>query len=84
MSQPIILSSYDGGRHNADLDKTISRLDREAMWRDVSTVIVTPAISSPKMATHAASQLDSSIGTSEEGKQIRECLVCYGLHHCVH
>ncbi len=46
MSEPIILSSYDGGRHNADLDKTISRLDREAMWRDVSTVIVTPAAGS--------------------------------------
>ncbi len=46
MNEPIILSSYDGGRHNADLDKTISRLDREAMWRDVSTVIVTPAAGS--------------------------------------
>ena len=44
MDGPVILSSYDGGRHNADLDKTISRLDREAMWKDVSTVIVTPAI----------------------------------------
>ncbi len=46
MDGPIILSSYDGGRHNADLDKTISRLDREAMWKDVSTVIVTPAAGS--------------------------------------
>ncbi len=43
---PIILSSYDAGRHNADLDKTISRLDREAMWKDVSTVIMTPAAGS--------------------------------------
>ncbi len=46
MSEPVILSSYDGGRHSADLDKTISRLDREAMWKDVSTVIVTPAAGS--------------------------------------
>jgi hypothetical protein len=43
MDGPVILSSYDSGRHNADLDATISRLDREAMWKDVSTVIVTPA-----------------------------------------
>ena len=46
MNEPVIISSYDGGRHNADLDKTISRLDREAMWKDVSTVIVTPAAGS--------------------------------------
>ncbi len=46
MDGPIILSAYDGGRHNADLDATISRLDREAMWKDVSTVIVTPAAGS--------------------------------------
>lgn len=43
MAQPIILSSYDGGRHNADLDKAVSRLDREATWKDLSTIIVTPA-----------------------------------------
>lgn len=43
MSDPIILSSYDSGIHNADLDKTISRLDADASWKDLSTVIVTPA-----------------------------------------
>lgn len=41
--EPTILSSYDGGRHNADLDKTVSRLDKEALWKDLSTIIVTPA-----------------------------------------
>ncbi len=54
MDGPIILSSYDGGRHNADLDKTISRLDREAMWKDVSTVIVTPAIAAVPVRVVAA------------------------------
>lgn len=43
MAEPVILSSYDGGRHNADLDNAISRLDREAVWKDLSTIIVTPA-----------------------------------------
>lgn len=43
MSQPVILSDYAGGRHNADLDASISRLDREAVWKDLSTVIMTPA-----------------------------------------
>jgi hypothetical protein len=43
LSEPVILSSYDPGRHNLDLDQTVSRLEREAMWKDVSTVIVTPA-----------------------------------------
>jgi hypothetical protein len=46
MDGPIILSSYSGGEHNADLDKTISRLDRDAMWKDVSTIVMTPAAGS--------------------------------------
>lgn len=43
MSEPVIISSYTPGLHAADLDKTISRLDAEASWSDLSTVIVTPA-----------------------------------------
>src|ERR1700693_3051504 len=46
MNEPVIISSYDGGRHNADLGKTISRLDSEALCKEVSTVIVTPAAGS--------------------------------------
>ena len=43
MPDPIILSSYDGGHHNADLDKTLSRLGRSSSWKDLSTIIITPA-----------------------------------------
>jgi hypothetical protein len=43
MADPIILSSYDAGRHAADLNATVSRLDRELNWKDLSCVIVTPA-----------------------------------------
>lgn len=43
MAEPIILSSYDPGQHNADLNATISRLDSEATWKDLSTILVTPA-----------------------------------------
>jgi hypothetical protein len=42
MSDPVILSSYDAGRHNADLEQTVSRLDKELSWRDLSTIMVTP------------------------------------------
>lgn len=43
MSDPKIISSYDPGLHAADIDKTISRLDHEGSWKDLSTVIVVPA-----------------------------------------
>jgi hypothetical protein len=42
--KPQIISSYDGGKHNLDLEKTISRLDNEASYRDLSTVIIIPAL----------------------------------------
>lgn len=44
--QPQIISSYDSGRHNADLEKTVSRLDRVGAYKDQSTVIVVPALKS--------------------------------------
>jgi hypothetical protein len=40
---PTIISSYDGGKHNANLDETISRLEAEARYRDLSTIIIIPA-----------------------------------------
>jgi hypothetical protein len=43
---PQIISSYDGGKHNADLGKTVSRLEKGAAYKDLSTVIVIPALGS--------------------------------------
>lgn len=40
---PQIISSYDGGRHNADLTATVSRLEREAAYKDLSTIVIIPA-----------------------------------------
>lgn len=45
MSSPTIISAYDPGFHNADLNKTVSRLDTEAQWKDLSTIMLTPASS---------------------------------------
>lgn len=42
MSGPVIISSYNEGRHNVDLDKTISRLEAGAQYRDLSTVVIIP------------------------------------------
>jgi len=44
--QPTIISSYDGGKHNADLDQSISRLETLAAHKDLSTVIIVPAFGS--------------------------------------
>lgn len=44
--QPQIISSYDGGIHNADLEKTYSRLSQEGSYRDLSTVVIMPALAS--------------------------------------
>lgn len=41
--QPTIISSYDGGKHNADLDQTITRLSQTAQWKDLSTIVIVPA-----------------------------------------
>lgn len=43
MGDPVILSSYDPGVHTADLAKTISRLDKNFSYKDLSTIIVTPS-----------------------------------------
>lgn len=42
--QPQIISSYDGGIHNADLNKTISRLGQDGAYKDLSTIIIMPAL----------------------------------------
>lgn len=41
--EPQIISSYDGGKHNADLDQTVSRLSKDISWKDVRTILIVPA-----------------------------------------
>ncbi len=41
--QPQILSYNDFGIHNADLSKTVSRLKKEASYKDLSTIIIVPS-----------------------------------------
>lgn len=41
--EPQIVSSYDGGRHNADLEQTISRLTKESAYKDLSCIQIIPA-----------------------------------------
>jgi hypothetical protein len=41
--QPQIVSSYDAGRHNANLEATVSRLEKSASYRDLSTIVIVPA-----------------------------------------
>lgn len=41
--KPTIISSYDPGSHNIDLDKEISYLDESAQYRDLSLVVLIPA-----------------------------------------
>jgi len=44
MSEPQIISSYDGGVHNIDLNKTVSRLTKEGAYKDLRTIIIIPAL----------------------------------------
>lgn len=46
MTTPQIISSYEGGKHNADLNQTISRLDAECSYKDLSSIIIIPAFGS--------------------------------------
>lgn len=41
--KPQIISSYDPGKHNVDLNKTISKLKKSATHKDLSTIIIIPA-----------------------------------------
>lgn len=44
--QPQIISSYDGGAHNADLNKTVSRLSKTGSYKDMSCVMIVPCFGS--------------------------------------
>ena len=54
MADPTILSSYEAGRHSANLEQTISRLDQDTSWRDLSCIMITPAGGSVPMRVVAA------------------------------
>ncbi len=42
--KPQIVSSYDEGQHNANLKATIERLEKEGAYKDLSCIIVIPAL----------------------------------------
>jgi hypothetical protein len=65
MADPVILSSYSGGHHNANLDATISRLDREGAYKDLRTVIIIPALQ--KVDTKAVASWWSMITPPNQG-----------------
>lgn len=44
--EPQIISSYDGGAHNADLTQTVSRLKKEKGYKDMSCIQIVPAFGS--------------------------------------
>lgn len=44
--EPQIISSYDGGKHNADLEQTISRLTKEGGYKDLSCIQIVPCFGS--------------------------------------
>ena len=44
--EPQIISSYDGGKHSADLDQTISRLSAEGGYKDLSCIMIVPCFGS--------------------------------------
>jgi hypothetical protein len=44
--EPQIISSYSGGAHNADLSQTVSRLEKDRSYRDMSCIQIVPAFGS--------------------------------------
>lgn len=40
---PQIISSYDAGRHNADMTATLNRLEQAGAYKDLSTIVLIPA-----------------------------------------
>lgn len=43
---PQIISSYEGGKHNKDIGRTVKRLERGSAYKDLSTIIIIPALGS--------------------------------------
>lgn len=44
--EPVIISSYDGGKSSIDLNKAISKLEESAQYKDLSTIIIIPSFQS--------------------------------------
>lgn len=44
--KPVIISSYDEGRHGADIGQTVKRLDALAAHKDLSCILIVPALES--------------------------------------
>lgn len=44
LMKPEFISSYDGGRHSADLTATLSKLEYRGEYRDLSCIVVIPAL----------------------------------------
>lgn len=44
--EPQIISSYDGGKHNANLDDAITRLSADGAYKDLSCIMIVPAFGS--------------------------------------
>ena len=44
MIEPQIIASYDGGEFNRDLNLTVKRLEKSAAYKDLSTIIIIPAL----------------------------------------
>lgn len=52
-SEPKLISSYDPGFHNRNMESTVVRLNRESQWKDLSCIILIPA--SGKISTRVVS-----------------------------
>lgn len=62
---PQIISSYAEGRNNADLNAAISRLDRSAVYKDLRTIVIIPALL--KVDTKAVASWMSMINPPNQG-----------------
>jgi|SRR6185312_1103111 len=44
--KPQLISSFETGKHNADLTATLSRLEKNGAYKDLSTIVLIPALGS--------------------------------------
>ncbi len=44
MTEPVIYSNYDPGVHGSDLSQAITRLKKDASFKDLRTIIITPTM----------------------------------------
>jgi hypothetical protein len=53
MSEAKLIIGYEGGANNADMQMSLARLTKEGVYKDLSTIIIVPALNT--VATKAAS-----------------------------